>query len=390
MRVLQSILLSVAIVFVSPVLADEAEDEELARQQAFQNGMQAIVNELNVGSFDKFIASIDRNDFIDRIFGLRLIGQRIKRDFRDDMVLQFGDMVKATFDKPDDGVTARLLGVESRGDRGRAVVRYDLPDLQFNYHEYDLMLNKKGRVVVIDWIDFLRGEAYSDGVGLQLTMAAPSKSAVRKLIDYQNVKDSELFQYTELLKAARDRQAERYVEIINKLKPDLQRQRVIVLLGVRLTKQIRNRRMMRTALIQMARHFPDEPLYSLMLLDYYFPSRMYEEAFQALQRLYDRLAFEDAAMDARLSAAALVMGNPQDASAYADKALALEPGLELAWWSALRAQVTLADYSRAVETLQRLEKQHGHSLGPEALQRDKSFAELLASDEYTNWVASRN
>ena len=53
--------------------------------------------------------------------------------------------------------------------------------------------------------------------------------------------------------------------------------------------------MMRTALIQMANYFPDEPLYSLMLLDYYVPSKMYEEAVAALRRTYDQFEFDDAA-----------------------------------------------------------------------------------------------
>jgi tetratricopeptide (TPR) repeat protein len=242
-------------------------------------------------------------------------------------------------------------------------------------------------VIVVDWVDYLSGERFTDGVGESLVIALPSKQAVRKLIDYKNIKDSDLFQFTELLKAARDRRIDRYVDIIGNLNPELQRQRIVVLTsvqltkaigvltGVQLTKAIKSRRMMRTALIQMANYFPEEPLYSLMLLDYYVPSKMYEEAVAALLRTYDRFDFDDAAMEARLSAIILVMANAEDASAYADRAIALEPGLELAWWSAL--------------PLEQLEQRHGHSLGPEALERDKSFAALLSSSEYKAWVASR-
>jgi tetratricopeptide (TPR) repeat protein len=244
-------------------------------------------------------------------------------------------------------------------------------------------------VIVVDWVDYLRGEGFTDGVGVSLVMALPNKQAVRKLIDYKNVKDSDLFQLTELLKAARDRRADRYIGIINGMTPDLQRQRIVVLTGVQLTKAIKSRRMMRTALMQMANHFPEEPLFSLMLLDYYVPSKMYEEAVAALRRTYKQFDFDDAAMEARLSAIILVMGNSADASALADRAVELEPGLELAWWSALRARVALSNFAGAVEALQQLEQQHGHSLGPDALERDKSFSALLASNEYKAWVASR-
>ena len=100
--------------------------------------------------------------------------------------------------------------------------------------------------------------------------------------------------------AVSDRRADRYIDIINSLNPELQRQQFVVLTTVQMTKAIRSRRMMRTALIQMAKYFPDEPLYSLMLLDYYVPSKMYEEAVAALRRTYDQFDFDDAAMEARL------------------------------------------------------------------------------------------
>lgn len=392
MKPTRALLAFLIVLLVVPALADDADDREeleLARQQAFRSGFTTIVESLNLGTFDLLVSSINREEFIDRIFGLRLISQTIQRDFRENMQTQFADLVKSGFAVSEDGVKATLLGVESRGDRGRAVVRFDLPELQFGYHEYELILDKKNRVIVVDWVDFLRGEGFTDGVGVSLTIALPSKQAMRKLIDYKNVKDSDLFQFTELLKAARDRRADRYIDIINNLSPEMQRQRIVVLTGVQLTKTIKSRRMMRTALIQMANHFPEEPLYSLMLLDYYVPSKMYEEAVAALRRTYEQFDFDDAAMEARLSAIVLVMGNSADASALADRAIELEPGLELGWWSALRARVASSNFAGAAEALQQLEQHHGHSLGPEALERDKSFAALLASDEFKTWAASR-
>jgi tetratricopeptide (TPR) repeat protein len=392
MKPTRALLAFLIVLLVVPALADDADDREeleLARQQAFRSGFTTIVESLNLGTFDLLVSSINREQFIDRIFGLRLISQTVQRDFRENMQTQFADLIKSGFAVSEDGVKATLLGIESRADRGRAVVRFDLPELQFGYHEYELILDKKNRVIVVDWVDFLRGEGFTDGVGVSLTIALPSKQAMRKLIDYKNVKDSDLFQFTELLKAARDRRADRYIDIINNLNPEMQRQRIVVLTGVQLTKTVKSRRMMRTALIQMANHFPEEPLYSLMLLDYYVPSKMYEEAVAALRRTYEQFDFDDAAMEARLSAIVLVMGNSADASALADRAIELEPGLELGWWSALRARVALSNFAGAAEALQQLEQHHGHSLGPEALERDKSFAALLASDEFKTWAASR-
>lgn len=368
---------------------DVAAAAELERQAAFRAEFSEIVDDLNVGSFDKFIAATDKQDIVERIFGLRLIDQKVKKQFRDSLEYNYDGMIKSAFSESKETVKARLLGFESRGDRGRAVVRFDLPDFQFGYHEYELRQDDKGHVVVVDWIDFLKGEQFTEGMGLALIMAAPGKPAVRKLLDFQNIRDRDVFQLTELLKAARDRQLDRYYEILGGLDERLQRQRVVVLTSVQLTKTVRNRRQMRTALSEMAKYYPEEPLYSLMLLDYFFPTRRYEAAFEALSRLDQRLGVEDAAMRARQSAAALVMGNAEDAGAYADDALVLENDLELAWWSALRARAALEYFDEAVLALTALETRFGHTLGPEALQRDPGFSRLLASEAYRKWVAGR-
>jgi tetratricopeptide (TPR) repeat protein len=293
--------------------------------------------------------------------------------------------VKSAFGATQGNVRAAWLGFGSKGDRGKAIVRYDLPDFQFNYHEYELRLDDKGRVVIVDWIDFLEGEKFSDGVGVMLVSVNPGQSAVRKLLDFQGPTDQQMFQMTELLKASRDRQVDRYFDILDDVNEQLRRQHVTVLTSVQLARVTRNRRKLRTALIDVDKYYPEEPLFSLMLLDYYFPTRKYQEALDALLRLQSRLQVQDSAMTARLSAALLVLGNNEDAFAYAEAAVELEPGLELGWWSALRARVAMEQFAGAVEALDALEKQFGYTLGVDAFDKDPAMAPLLRSEEYEAW-----
>jgi hypothetical protein len=84
----------------------------------------------------------------------------------------------------------------------------------------------------------------------------------------------------------------------------------------------------------------------------------------------------------------LVMDKPQEASMYAERALELEPGLELAWWSALSVRAKLIDFAGSVEALQRLEGEFGYELGPEALKKNPGYAQLLDSTEYKSWRES--
>jgi tetratricopeptide (TPR) repeat protein len=366
---------------------DPAESEAQVRDR-FQAGFQEIVDDLNSGSLNRLAASIDQREFHGRVLDLRLIDPRVKKGYREQANLDFKRLIASGFDVVGGETRARLLGVESRGNRGRAVVRFDLPDFQFDYHEYELRLNDDGGVAVLDWLDFDWGESFTQSLGLSLVVSMPNKQAVRKLVDFPLSRDNDIFQLAEACKAIRDRKPDRYFEILENFDERMKRQRFVVLSSVQLTKMAKNRRKMRTALQTMAEYYPDDPMFSLMLLDYYFPARRYEEALRSLLSLQQRLGFEDAAMDARLSAAALVMGNTQDAAAYADRALELESGLELAWWSALRARTAGADFAGAVVALKQLEGQFGYDLDPEDFKKDRSFNDLIASTEYRDWLAS--
>ena len=380
---------SLSAAYAQDDVRDSQEREELERQEIFRAGFQEIVADLNNNSLERFAHAIDRDDMLERIFGLRLIDQKVKQSFRERFDDNLVDILSSAFADSRGNIRAAWLGFGSKGDRGKAIVRYDLPDFQFNYHEYELRLDGKGRVVIVDWVDYMDGETFSDAVGVQLVAVNPGKPAVRKLLDFQGPTEQQTFQMTELLKASRDMQVDRYFDILGNLDETLRSQRVVVLTSVHLTKATRNRRKLRTALIDVDKYFPEEPLYSLMLLDYYFPSRKYDQAMQALLRLQSRLGVPDAAMAARLSAASLVMGDAEDALGHADEAVRMEPGLELGWWSALRARTALSQYAGAVEALDELEKTFGYTLGPEAFENDPSMADLLLSSEYEKWLDSR-
>ena len=171
---------------------------------------------------------------------------------------------------------------------------------------------------------------------------------------------------------------------------ELKRQRIIVVGGVQMTKQARARRQLRTALTALDRYFAEDPLYTHLLLAYYFPTRRYEDARVSLERLSARLGVEDAAMEARLRSAELVMRNNEAALQHAERALELEPGLELAWWSALRARNANRDFPGAVAALTALEDQFGYDLTAESLGKDKSLARFVDSPEFKDWLASRS
>ncbi len=367
---------------------DELERHEAERAQAFSDGFREIIDELNRGSFDRFVNAIDRSAMLERIFGLRLIDQKMKRDFGDQMKEQgrFAGFIASSYqEEAKDGIKAMLLLVESRGDRGRAVVRFDMPYFQANYVEYDLRLHDDNRIEIVDWTDYGWGHVFSDRMGLAMVQAQPNPNAVRKLVDFPSVQQSQVFQLTEVLKATRDRKFDRLFQIIDLLDPEMRRQRVVWKLSLDATRESRKRREQRRVLQAIDEYYASDALFALPLLDYYFPDRQYQKAYDALVRVRDKLRIDDALTNARLSAALLVMENVDEANAMADKAVAQEPGLELAWWSQFRARVAAGNYESALEPASQLATEFGHRLDEETLAKDPSMRDFARSAEYRRW-----
>lgn len=398
MTTVRKLLIFAAMVFWAPsLLAQEPVDERVVEeerlQKVFQDGMAQIVAELNQGSFNKLVEAIDRDAMLEEIFGLRLIDQRMKRDFRERMAEEgsFAGFIQSQYRlEAEEGIKARLLTVESRGTRGRAVVRFDLSHFRANYIEYQLQLDDNERLQVTDWTDYYWGHVFTEHMGLKMIQAQPNPNAARKLVDFPNVREAQVFQIMEVLKATRDYNFERYFEIVDTMDPEMKRQRVVMKLGLDATREARKRREQRQVLEAIAQYHPNDLLFSLPLLDYYFPARKYEPALDALQRVQAKLRIDDGVTMARLSAAQLVLGNVEEALATAEASVAAEPDLELGWWAVFRARVAAGEFSAAVEVLDTLSSDYGHSLGPDTLGKDKTLSKFVGSQAYRDWHAGQS
>ena len=192
-----------------------------------------------------------------------------------------------------------------------------------------------------------------------------------------------------MFKAVRDNEAERFFQIFDGLDPVLLKEPAILRLNLHLSLAFPESPRAANAVRMLVDAFPDDPLYSLRLIDYYIPARQYQDAIDALERLQAGVGISDGATESVKSSAALAMGNTADSEKYALQATVAEPSLEVAWWSLLRARTRAEDYSGATEALARLEDDFGHTLDPRKLKRDRFLKVLADKPEYLNWRASR-
>lgn len=366
--------------------AAAADDPESDFRAKFQD----VLDGLNNNSFDKFSAAISTSDMTRRILGTRSIDPQVKEmlgtDFKSSVEGWFGESFPDTGGKE---IIGTLIDFQEQGNQARALVRYALPRYRYSYHLYTVQLNDNGRIIITDWLDYLMANRFSDAAGEFLVSVMPSDSAARKMLEIPSPTQSQVFQTRELLKAYRDKQADRYFSIVENMDTSLQRERAMLDRSLRMAELLADRRRYEAAVQVLLEKYPDEPLYFLTYIDYFTATRDFDRGLKTLVNFQETFGADDGAAFARMSAFALALGENDDAVAYALRATEAEPGLEVGWWSLLRAHTRTKDYVGATEALDRLEDDFGHVLDPPKLSRDRFLKVLTRQQEYIDWNAAR-
>ena len=361
----------------------DSEVDELRTQ------FEGVVEGLNNDSFDRFNRAISKKDMTARIFGGRLIEPDVKLAFSSDFTASLQGMFVSSFPPSEAEILGTLIDFRFAENEGQAVVRYAASGYRYSYHAYELGVDSKGRLLILDWLDYFQGNRFSEDAGQALAMAMPSKPATRNMLKNKTLGDGEIFQAGELFKAVRDKEAERFFQIFDGLDPALLNEPVILRLNLHLSLAFPQSARAAKAVEMIVDAFPDDHLNSLRMVGYFIANRRYQDAIDAIERFQAGSGIRDGAMESVKSAAALAMGSTDDAEKYALQATAVEPSLELGWWSLLRARTGAKNYDGATEALARLEDDFGHTLDAAKLKRDRFLKVLAEQQEYLDWRASR-
>ena len=378
-------VLTWAALLVATPLATFAADDSDPRAQ-----FDGIMQGLNDNSFVRFNKAIDEPVLTQRIMGGRLIDGNVKQSFSRDFDGSINGMFTSSFPESKSDILATVVSFQMQGNHGHAVVRFAASGYRYSYHVYELVLDSKGRLSIVDWIDYYQGGRFSDQAGAAMVMAMPSKPATRHLLENSALPDRDAFQVGELLKAFRDNNVPRLFQIYDELEPELQRSGVIARLYLEKALQARDRARMESAVENLLAVFQNDSLQSLKLVEFYIPTRRYKEAINALALLETELGVSDGAIGSLKAMAALADGNMNDAETYARQATEVEPTLELTWWSLLRVRARAGDYAGAIAAMTRLEDDFGETLDAQKLGRDRFLKILVEQPEYLAWRSSRD
>lgn len=385
MKISNRVVMIIACQFLTtPLLA--AEDDSKAFEQ-FQEALQGYDQQ----SFEVIKAFLDETDLKNRIYMHEDIAPDAREIFEGQFWESIETSVMGTIPPQGSKIKAELIQFVFEDGQGRACIRFGFPGYEFRYHVLQLRHDRRGRLKIIDWFDSTIGQSFTERMSDELTTVKPTKEGTRKLLALQGPTDLQLFQVTEILKATRDSQPTRFFEIYDEFDEALKRDPLIAKRAVIMAFAIEDMDRFLDALKVFVEVYSEDPDLALLTSNFHMAAKDYEQAYTSLHRFYQNFETKDGALPAKLSALALATGKPESAEKFAIEATVKEPGLELGWWSLLRARAGADDFAGAIDALTHLEDDFGHRLDEAKLRRDKyrAFARLAQSEEFKAWRVGR-
>lgn len=383
-RLLATLMVALALV-TTPVISAAQSNDELARAN-----FEAVIDDLNNNSFKSFQEAIDKQALLGRVIGAYMIEPEV----RDQLSSLFEEWVQelfiAAFPPSQSEILGTVVAFEGYDDSARALVRFESSGYRFAYHMYELTVASNGRIGIVDWTDYYQGGLFSEDAAESFVRTLPSQQATQQLLENKNVDEGQLFQVSELLKAARDNSHARFFSIYDAMEEPLKSERAVVRLNLQMTQTWNDRARQGRAIEAVAADFPSDPLFSQRLIGFFILTNQFERAITELETLQKGLGVVDGATESLKATAAMALGDMERAEAFAVNATQVEPDLELAWWALLRVRTAAEDYAGATEAMTQLEDQFGHLLIPQKLQRDRFLRGLVNQQEYTDWRAERD
>ncbi len=345
----------------------EALGEKLARSIAEQDS-------------EAFLTTFDHDAFARRIVqGMK------KSEFLDGFLNGFTEAVEA---KPG-GIASGFLGQDYRFLRIRPydgehrIICRLLDGSGLNYHAYACVRDGSGTLRAVNFYNFATGENLSETLRRMLLPTIKqemhrSKSVIHRAF---SKKEETFMQHQDkimrLAAHLEAREAEKGIAIYEQLPKSLREEKAIMSMHLRmLAIRTEDEDRYLKALEDYERLFPGDPSLTLMLLDFHYLKKDYENVRKAVQTLSAEVGGDDY-LDTFLAGVLIVAGRHEEALKLAEAALSNDPTLEDAHWNAITAASNLDDYDSIARHLKTLRQDFDYTFDPEELRNNEIYQSFM-------------
>jgi tetratricopeptide (TPR) repeat protein len=352
----------------------------------FQSAMEQIVNGFTAHNTKPFDQAVDADAILDTTFSDILLSTEWERGFRSGLkkaiTTQLGEKLIGQMPA---GTYAKLLRIKVDGNKAKALIRLDFGDNGNAYMDMHLVNNKKGKIRIVDWYDYSRGQLYTESLQQITATLSPTPTVLGKIFDIASNRKANMDLVFKLIKMNKEGKHKEVATEFLTLDESLRKSRLLSITAVQAANQSGDMDLYKKTLSNLEHYFNNDPGMAFLLLDYYFLEGRYEKVLATIDQLQKSFGVKDAALIAIKSNTMFSQEKYQEAEKLASQAIALEPEYENAYWTLLNSQLPQKKFHEAVLTAKTLEEKFGYDMGPESLAKSETLSELTKSPEYRKW-----
>ncbi len=286
-----------------------------------------------------------------------------------------------------EGSSTKFMKVVKRGDEHRPLVRLDYGSNGFEYIEFVVDRDDRGRLRIIDWATLSGGELYSASVSLVARMAmGPAPGLISSFLGLNHIDQKTVDQMKRIAELRKRRDIKGAYEEMGRLPAELADSRVLLVQRASLASEAGNDEAYRQMLARLEKLHGNDPAAAFMLLDHYFLAGDARKSLGAIDVIESRVGADGLTQLLRANVHS-VMGSQADAIASAAEAIRLEPDFTTAYFTLAESQVLVGQFDEAIGVFQQLEADFGYEFSRENFAADERYRKFVESSQFRKWLA---
>jgi hypothetical protein len=359
-----------------------------AKQDEYERFGRKTVTDLAKGNGKAFSKAMNQEAVLDSVFEGISAEDKTVRELRKGLAMGL-DQVGEVMVKNLASANIKFLRSRDRDSKRTALMRIDFGDKGLNYLDLILEKDKKGKIKIVDWYDYSKGQLYTDSVRQAIVLLLPEeRSLLAKLLGTSGINKKEANQFVELGNLMKEQKYAEWLKKYAKLPKKLKNSRILLLTRILAAVASGDESEYRLSLKALHDKMGDDPTLSLILIDYYF----YENDFVTAQKALDNLSEHiggDASIDALKANIYLTSKDYARSIKYAQKAIEQEAEYEDSYWTLMNAGIFGKQYKTAVAAIEKLESDFGYEIIPEEIEKVEDYKAFSKSEAYTKWKEKR-
>lgn len=281
---------------------------------------------------------------------------------------------------------AKYMKVVRRGNENRPLLRMDYGDSGFEYIEFVVQADAKGKARIVDWAPLSGGELYSEVVGrMARILTEPAPGLIQNLLGLQQIDQATLKRMKAIAELRRKGDLRGAFREMEKLPAEIADSRVMLVQRASLASEANDDDGYRRMLARLEKLHGDDSAAAFMLLDHYFYAKDLDKCLQAIGTIESRVGVDGMTQTLRSNIYAS-SGMHKEAVTYAAKAIDIEPEMTDPYFTLAQSHVTLGQFAEAIEVYSTLQAEFGYEFSKANFAQDATFTKFIASPQFKKWL----